>query len=355
MKYLVMECHPGYAVVLGGDGRFLKVANLHYEVGQTVTDVTEVTLPQRQPVSARRPGWVTQLGAMAACLVLVAAAALGYMQMPYASVYMTINPQVRIDVNRADRVLDVEGMNPDGAYLLHGYDPDRKALDTVMDELVDRAIDTGYLHEGGRITLELDGRESWVNSHSDHLNTHLTEYLTDRITVTVDVQKPQTQQTGPVSGTPAAPTAPAAPIVIPVTPDAYEDSGYDGSDYGDSDYGDSGYDGSDYGDSGYDGSDYDDSGYAGSGSAASDYEDAASDYEADSIYEADSPYGSADSGYSGGGSQESDYSDYGSAAQGSTGGGNVSSSGASAAPAPAPDSGSDYDDGSDYGDSDYDD
>ena len=28
MNYLVMECHPGYAVVLSEDGRFLKAANL---------------------------------------------------------------------------------------------------------------------------------------------------------------------------------------------------------------------------------------------------------------------------------------------------------------------------------------
>ena len=39
MSYMVLECHPGYAVVLDEDGAFLKVANLHYEVGQMVTDV----------------------------------------------------------------------------------------------------------------------------------------------------------------------------------------------------------------------------------------------------------------------------------------------------------------------------
>ena len=30
MKYLVMECHPAYAVVLDEEGRFLKVSNLNY-------------------------------------------------------------------------------------------------------------------------------------------------------------------------------------------------------------------------------------------------------------------------------------------------------------------------------------
>ena len=49
MKYMVMECHLSYAVVLDEEGRFLKVANRHYEVGQTVSEVVEMVLPQSKP------------------------------------------------------------------------------------------------------------------------------------------------------------------------------------------------------------------------------------------------------------------------------------------------------------------
>ena len=38
MNYLVMETKRSYAVLLDQEGRFLKAANLHYQVGQTVTD-----------------------------------------------------------------------------------------------------------------------------------------------------------------------------------------------------------------------------------------------------------------------------------------------------------------------------
>lgn len=34
MTYLVMECHPAYAVVLDQAGRVIKVANMGYEVGK---------------------------------------------------------------------------------------------------------------------------------------------------------------------------------------------------------------------------------------------------------------------------------------------------------------------------------
>lgn len=317
MKYLVMECHPGYAVVLNEDGRFLKVANLRYEVGQTVTDVTEVTVPQPQSTRTHVRRWRSQLIAMAACLVLVVAAGLFYGRMPYASVYMTINPQVRIDVSRADRVLDVEGMNPDGVTLLQGFDPGRKDLDTVMDALVDRAIDMGYLHEGGTITLSLDGSESWVASHGEHLNQHLQDRLTQTISVTVDVQTKQPAQE-PVHTVPE-------PIVIPVGPESYGDSDYgesdyreDGSDYGDDSIlnGDSDYmdaDDTDNGQSDYDGdsSREDESDYEDSADGESDYEEAddteeePSDYEDDTSQDSDSDYETSSDAENG----QSDYAD----------------------------------------------
>ena len=42
MSYLVMEVHPAYAVVLDEEGRFLKAANLRYQVGDTVRDIVEL-------------------------------------------------------------------------------------------------------------------------------------------------------------------------------------------------------------------------------------------------------------------------------------------------------------------------
>ena len=37
-----MEVHPAYAVVLDEAGRFLKAANLRYQVGDTVRDIVEL-------------------------------------------------------------------------------------------------------------------------------------------------------------------------------------------------------------------------------------------------------------------------------------------------------------------------
>ena len=60
---------------------------------------------------------------------------------------MTINPEVRIDVDRDEMVVGLDGVNDDGADLISGYVYDDKSLELVMDELVDRAIEMGYLSE----------------------------------------------------------------------------------------------------------------------------------------------------------------------------------------------------------------
>ena len=216
MKYMVMECHLTYAVVLSEDGRFLKAANLHYEPGQVVTDLVEMEIPESRGDEKRKGRrWIYTLAAAAACLMLAATSMLQAGNRTYGSVYMTINPEVRIDVNRKDLVVDLEGINQDGLELIDGYSYRKKELDVVVDELVDRAIDQGYLHEGGRISLALEGEDGqWVMDHSDSLSTHLNEHLTGKMSVTIEVTDRNHE---------------SSQVMIPITPQADH---YNEMDYG---------------------------------------------------------------------------------------------------------------------------
>lgn len=219
-KYMVMECHPSYAVVLGDDGRFLKVANFNYEVGQTVTDVVEMQIPQSVPKKKNNKRWLYSLAAMAACLVLIVTSVFRMWQTPCASVYLSINPEVRIDVNRRDIVVGLDGGNEDGDNLIEGYDYKKKELNLVMDELVDRAIDMGYLHEGGRISLVLDAdSDEWVVSHTESLANLLDNHLSEKLTVTIYINGKVMQNNK---------------FVIPVIPND-DDGGYDYGYYDDGD------------------------------------------------------------------------------------------------------------------------
>lgn len=70
MKYIVMECHTSYAVLLDENGVFLKAANLHYEVGQTVSN--PVLMQENQTSKDKTQKAIKNtLIAIAACLVLI--------------------------------------------------------------------------------------------------------------------------------------------------------------------------------------------------------------------------------------------------------------------------------------------
>ena len=169
MKYLVMACHTGYAVVLDEDGRFLKVANRRYAVGQTVTDVVQMRVPPAEPPAQRAARWLYPLAAAAACLLLALGLLLRGAQAPQAAVYLSINPQVRIGVNRSDTVVSLTGLNEDGMALLSGYRYWNKPLEQVCGELLDRAAAQGFLLDGGRILLTLDGGEEWTAEQRESL------------------------------------------------------------------------------------------------------------------------------------------------------------------------------------------
>ena len=195
MSYLVMECHPGYAVLLDEEGRFLKAANLRYETGQTVYDpVLMKETPERQRHTVR---WIgSGIAAIAACFLLFFG--IGYYQnylQPYSSIYLTINPEVQMDLNRQGTVVGLTGTNEDGKTLLEGYDRKGKDKVTVADELIDRAIEMGFLSEGGRVSFSIDSPdEALFREYGTELRTKVTEHLDGRITITIEITNHQDGQ-----------------------------------------------------------------------------------------------------------------------------------------------------------------
>lgn len=233
MKYLVMEVRPSYAILLDEEGRFVRAANLHYEPGQRVEHI----VPMRTRAARGRGMLIWLPGALAAaCLVLMAAVLLRAPIAPYASVYLTINPQVRIDVDRRSVARGLEGVNPDGQALVEGYDWKGKQLDQVTDELIDRAVAMGYLAPGGAITIDLEAEdESWAEQTNRQLREHLEEYLQyQNLRVTVQVGQSVSIPVAPAAtaAPTAAPTAPPTPAPTAAPTPAANDSGYGDSAYG---------------------------------------------------------------------------------------------------------------------------
>ena len=224
MKYLVMETHPAYAVVLDEDGRFLKAANLRYQVGDTVQDIVELRTPQKKVVPAWKP--LSGLAAAAACLCLVF---FGWYQpnyTAYGTLRIQINPDVEMTVSRTDRVLDLEGLNADGEDLIEEYDYQGKDRETAANELVERAIDMGYLSDGETVSITVSSTDAdWQAREETQVRAQLEARYGETIVIRLG-SDPAPEVTPPQTDPPE--------IVIPVTPPAAAE---DATDYGDTDYG----------------------------------------------------------------------------------------------------------------------
>lgn len=54
-------------------------------------------------------------------------------------------------MDKNDTVVSLAGVNEDGKALISGCEYKKKHLDTVIDELIDKAIEMGFLKEDGKI------------------------------------------------------------------------------------------------------------------------------------------------------------------------------------------------------------
>ncbi len=292
MKYLVMETHPAYAVLLDESGRFLKAANLHYQVGDTVQDIIELRPPQTRRRSFGRP--LAGIAGLAACLCL---AFFGYYQpnfMAYGTLRIQINPDVEMTVSRTERVLGLTGLNEDGQDLIAGYSYQGKTRETATDELVERAIEMGYLSDGDTISITVSSSDTqWQAREEEQIQTQLEERYGETIVIQLSAGDAADQQPDPGQE--------QTEVVVPVAPQvpasggssgqssgtgtgaAHDDTDYDPNadgvtDYDDTDYGPNAdgitdYDDTDYGPNADGVTDYTDTDYGPYSDGVTDYED----------------------------------------------------------------------------------
>lgn len=280
MKYLVMETFNSYAVLLDEEGRFVKSANPGYEMGDTVKDpVLMRDTPLEKVKGTRKMTTRITTGIIAIAAMIALFFGVNFYQQnyaPYTSIFMVINPEVEMILNRNGEVIDLEGANADGSSLLEGYEPNSKDRTVILNELVDRAIEMEFLADGGQVSISIDTPDQdMFEKYGIELRRELDGHTRISIQIT-DIENRNN------------------PSRTPVAPDPVEDdSGYDESDYNnpnagnsnnkpstrpsvtddDTDYDDTDYDNTEYDDTDYNDDDDDDSDDDGSDYDDSDYDD----------------------------------------------------------------------------------
>jgi len=181
MKYLIMESSSRYAIALDEEGRFIKIANQGYQVGETIDSIIAYRRPDPIIHSFRR---VISFTAAAASFILILSASWLWLLSSYGTVTMQINPSIKMYVNRINYVTRIDGLNEDGLSLIQGYHGFGKYVTRVSDELADRAREMNYLTDNGEITLEItSSHDRWQKDLETLITAELEHHLPSGISV----------------------------------------------------------------------------------------------------------------------------------------------------------------------------
>ena len=187
MKYLVVETHLSYAVVLDEKGMFINVANLNYEEGQYVDDIVIMEEKSERKIPYKR---ISAVVGVAACILIAFVAFLNPDQSIYGSVYLTVNPEVQMDVNKKGQVVECKPLNEDGKTLTQRVEWKNRDVFQVTDEMMDLAIELGMLTEEGDVLLEIDtDDDDWFSQMGGSISIKVKEHLDGKVKANVKVER----------------------------------------------------------------------------------------------------------------------------------------------------------------------
>ena len=137
MKYIILEIQGNYAAACSEDGRFVKLKNNGYEVGQEI----------KAELRVRNIPRVAAAACLAFLIVSGGVSAWAYLT-PFSYISIDVNPSVQMSANFFDRVLSSTAMNDDGEVILGDLDLRNKTIQDAVLLTVQEMIEQDYISSG---------------------------------------------------------------------------------------------------------------------------------------------------------------------------------------------------------------
>lgn len=185
MKAVIVDRNGNDAVALCDNGRFVKLKNQNYRIGQQITMKPQtIRFPKQAAIAA------------SAALVLFAGSGLGRYTWtnPISYVSLDVNPSIAYSLNEFDHVIAVSGMNDEGAAIVDAVGSSLKNVDitTALTITVEQLSTDAYL-DAEDTNYMVIGVYSDKDSKADALMTTVDAFCTDTIetcsVTTVNVSK----------------------------------------------------------------------------------------------------------------------------------------------------------------------
>lgn len=161
MKYVVMECHTAYAVLMDEDSRFVKAANLNYEVGQTVEN--PVLMESFKQTKTAKLITIKRIIAAAACLAILTSSGYIYYRMnfkTYSTVLISSESDIRMALNKKGEVLYLESNDLSGKKIIKTYDAKGKDKVTAANDILKKELEDGVISSGDTVELYIKTDDS---------------------------------------------------------------------------------------------------------------------------------------------------------------------------------------------------
>lgn len=179
----IVELRGRFAAALTEDGRFVRVRNKGYEIGQAVRAVRI----ERSAQPARRRAQMTALASMAAGFLMLALGGFAGYRAPAGVVSLDVNPSIEYTINYFDRVLEVAAVNEDAVPVLSQIDGDSlryQSIDTAIEQTIETLRGNGYLLEETENDVVISS-SSYSAAHAERLAARLEEQTAKQKDLTV--------------------------------------------------------------------------------------------------------------------------------------------------------------------------
>ncbi|MFC0214531.1 anti-sigma factor domain-containing protein [Paenibacillus chartarius] len=189
-KGIVMEMSARHMVVMTQEGGFHKLPR----DGRTCEVGEEILFAE--PAAARKVPPMAKWTGMAAAVVMCIALITGLTSFTAKSevvayVSMDINPSVEFAIDAAEKVLELKGLNADGAALITGIEYKGKALDVVADAVLIKADEQGPLSRGEGDVIIASSLVKETDRVSDVV---IAEKLKQKVTQLIETKHPEQVQ-----------------------------------------------------------------------------------------------------------------------------------------------------------------
>lgn len=176
MKYIVMQCCKGYAVLMDENGGYVFAANMNYETGQTVTN--PIIMSERS-AQKKAPVIIKTIAAAAACVGILSVSAFSYYSenlKTCSTVRITSGTDIVMELNRSGKVLRLESDTEYGKKIIEKINFKGKDKFTTANEILKAEISEGYLSDGDTVEVYVKSdNNSDCTAMKEKLETELPE------------------------------------------------------------------------------------------------------------------------------------------------------------------------------------